>query len=125
MASGSYNTMNEWLSKCTQDLTQALTCADADIPFITDLITQMVGKQREPVDAQAQNPNVPGINPGPGLPGSSPLPPMPGGMPGGMPTPPGGGGIPMGGGAPPMVPGLSQQSSVNPGELQRLLAGPQ
>lgn len=94
------------------DLARMKVMPDADLPFIVDLETQIVGKLRAPIDNQVQQglTQVP-----PGIGGG--MPPMPGGPggPGGMPPmpmPPGGPGVNGVSTAPPMP---------SPDELRRVL----
>lgn len=114
MASGSYNTMAEWLGKINQDLASAAACPDADLEFLVGLQTQVLQKLRQPYD---QNPNgmppqlppAGGMNMGPGMPGAGP--PSPGPSLEGI--------VPAGG---PVGPGPAPMASSNPDELRRALS---
>lgn len=44
------NTFGEMLQKMLRDLADMKTAPDADLPFIIDLETQVVGKLRQPID---------------------------------------------------------------------------
>lgn len=101
MAVRGTNTMQEALQSLLQETAQMKTLADADLPWLVELESMILGKIREPLDAQ-QGPQAQG--PMGGMPPMGP-PPMSAGM--GV---PGGGGMQAG----PQMP--------NPDELQRLLA---
>lgn len=111
------NTFGEALQKLLRDLADMKVMPDADLPFIVDIETKVIGKLRSGIDQSVQsgNSSVPvGIGGGPEM----AMPPMPGGTPGGM---PGGGGMPMPGG-PPGVPGVSTSPQMpSTDELRRLL----
>lgn len=127
MALRAQNTMSEGLSAMLQDIGGMKALPDADLNFLTEMETMILGKLRAPVDAMAGNsgPGSPGpagidmsAGPVPGMgPGSTP--PMP-------PMPPMGpmGGPPMGspGGPPRGLPPSPQMPS--PDELRRVLGNP-
>lgn len=105
------NTFGEALQKMLRGLADMKTMPDADLPFIIDLETQVVGKLRSPIDQQQGLSQVPG-DPSMGLAMG-----MQGQMPPQMGLPPG---PPPGGG----VPGLrSMPTMPPPDELRRMLQG--
>lgn len=98
MAARSTNTMSEMLQRWLGDLAQAKVLADADLPFIMELETMVIGKLRDPMTKMQEQ----------GL--------LPQGQPQGGP-PPGfvGAGQPVGGGV------MQGNGSPNPDELRRLM----
>ena len=55
MASRSTNTMSEGLQRILGDISQLKTVGDADLTYLTELETMVIGKLREPIDAVKQN----------------------------------------------------------------------
>ena len=107
MAGRSTNTMVEALERMLSDVAQMKMLADADLPWLVELESMVLGKLREPIDQMRQ----------PG--GALAQPGMPQGMDQGMGQMqgmPAGGGVPGGGG---MQAGAQMPS---PDELQRLLS---
>jgi hypothetical protein len=113
------NTFEEALHRMLGDLTQMKVLPDADLPWIIDLETQIVGKIREPIDRMQAATQAP-------PPGSPGMPPMAGGMPPGP-----GGGLPPDLAAmlpppPPGGPGNANTQSLppmpsNPDEFRRIV----
>ena len=103
MAGRSTNTMIEALERMLSDVAQMKMLADADLPWLVELESMVLGKLREPID-QMRQPGGPLAQPG-----------MPQGMGQGMGMP-AGEGVPGGGG---MQAGAQMP---NPDELQRLLS---
>lgn len=103
MATRGTNTMQEALQRLLGDVSQMKTLSDADLPWLVELESMVVGKIREPIDAMKQ--------PGGPLAGAGGPPPGMGGPPPGMPA-----GAPMGGGM------NAGAQAPNPDELQRLLS---
>jgi len=104
------NTFGEALQKLLRDLADMKVMPDADLPFIVDIETKVIGKLRSGIDQSVQsgNSSVPvGIGGGPEM-AMPPMPmdPMAGPMPGG----------------PPGVPGVSTSPQMpSTDELRRLL----
>lgn len=118
MATGSRttNTMSEGLRVLLQDIADMKLAPDADLPFLINIETQIVGYLK----AKADEALTPPGQMGPGA-GGGPM----AGPPPGPPGPPGLGGMgPMrpGTGSPRGVPGLMQGPQMpNPDELRRIL----
>ena len=112
MASRSTNTMVEVLQRLLGDIAQAKTAMDADMPFLLQLETMILGKLRDP-QTQMQQAGI--------LPSDGSQQPAGGGMPPGMMM----GGPPQGPpqGPPPMPQsgGLMPQAAPNSDELRRML----
>lgn len=109
MAAGSYNTQVEYLNKINQDIAGAMTCADADLPFLTELQVKVLEKLRP----AGQAPAFPGEA---GMGGGGDLGAGPFGREG-IPMPPGPGPV----GPPPMP--FGRNAPPNPDELRRVLGG--
>lgn len=112
MASRSTNTMREFVERLVQDLAQAQTLADADLPFLLGLQGQCIEWTRDPQKKLAEQGLVPNDQ-------QQPPPPMQGAPQG---PPPGGGGMPgfaAGGGRGGVMPGAP---APNSDELTRLLS---
>lgn len=60
------NTFGEQLQKLLRDFADMKVTPDADLPFIIDLETRVIGKLREPIDQAQPMSQVPG-NPGLGM----------------------------------------------------------
>lgn len=105
MAGRSTNTMIEALERVLGDVAQMKMLADADLPWLVELESMVLGKLREPID-QMRQPG--GALAQPGMPQGQ-ISPMNMGMPAGAGVP-GGGGMQAGAQMP------------NPDELQRLLS---
>lgn len=103
MAARSTNTMSEVLQRFLSDIAQAKVLADADLPFLMELETMLIGKIKDPM-VQMQDA---GILPAGGDPAMGP--------------PQGGGfvgqGTPVGGGV------MQGSPMPNPDELRRLVGG--
>jgi hypothetical protein len=114
------NTMAEGLMKIAKDLTALMALPNADIDFLTELQTSVLGYVQH---ANTPNPSLPPPGPDNQLPG----PPAPAGMPPEIAALMGGGGAPQG-----ITPSPTPVSPVgnvaslapppNPDEMQRLLA---
>ena len=100
MASRSTNTMSEMLQRWLGDLAQAKVLADADLPFIMELETMVIGKLRDPMTKMQEQGLLPQGQ-------SDPM----------AAAPPGfvGAGQPVGGGV------MQGNGSPNPDELRRLM----
>lgn len=100
------NTFGEALQRMLGDLAQMKVMPDADLPFIVDLETQVVGKLRQGIDGAQQQgltsvPGDPMLGQAIGMQGQAPMPPGP----------------------PPGVPGLrGNPMPSNPDEIRRMLA---
>lgn len=122
MAVKSTNTMAEALQSLVQDIATMKTMSDADLPFLLDLETTIIGYLRQGMD-QSMGPNGGPV----GQPGGMPGGPMPGSMPtmgGGPPMPPLPA-SPMGGRA--MMAGTASPGGgggpmTSPDEIQRMLS---
>ena len=105
MAVKSTNTQSEVLTSMLGDISTAKTLPDADLQFLVELETMILGKLREPLD-QAAGQMGPG---GPSAAGGPPAGPPAG------PPPPGAGMPPMGGPMPPPPPGGPEFMGPGPG----------
>lgn len=113
-AGRSTNTMTEVLTDILRQLAVAKTMPDADLEFLVELETMILGKLRSPLEAAAgqMGPAGPSVPPGPAGPGMDAM--MPMAPPADTPIPP-----PEGG-----PPGLRTQPPMpSPDELSRLMAG--
>lgn len=125
MANRTTNTQAEALRGVLGNIADMKTMPDADIGYLTNLETMILGYLRAPFEASQQangmspagNPSnpamggMPGAMPGIAPPGMGPSGPMMGGMPGGQPLAPPG----------PRVPGIMNGPSMpNPDELRRI-----
>lgn len=123
MAGYTKNTMVEGLGKIAKDLTGLMQFPDADMQFLTDLQTRILGYLQQSNSAQPQNfppPDQMAGVPSPGQPGPAGLPPeLAAAGVGNNPTI--GGIVPAGG--PPPVPGIAAQPAPpNPDELRRIMS---
>ena len=107
MAVRGTNTMQEALQRLLTDVAQMKTLADADLPWLVELESMVIGKIREPLDQMNQSGQLPPAGPGGGPMGGAM--PAPGGSPGLSAGTPMGGGMNAGAAAP------------NADELARLL----
>jgi hypothetical protein len=116
MAVKSTNTQSEVLTSMLGDISTAKTLPDADLQFLVELETMILGKLREPLDQAAgqMGPGGPSAAGGPPPPGAG-MPPMGGPMP---PPPPGG---PEFMGPGPGGPAGLRSPGPSPDELARLL----
>lgn len=120
------NTYSEWMRKMLGQIADAKTLPDADLEYLVNMETQLLGKIRAPID----NMQAAGSTAVPGAP--SLMPGMPPGMPPGTMTSGAGGMGSMGaapngimapgGPRPPAVPGMRQGAAMPPlAELARVL----
>ena len=112
MAQRSTNTMVEMLQRFLSDIAQAKTALDADLPFLLQLESMVLGKLRDPNTQMQQA----GLLPPDGS--QSPAGASPAAMPGAMPPGMGGGDMPPGMQAGGLTPGAV---APNMDEMRRLL----
>lgn len=112
---------HEWLQSLIPQIAQGMTCADATIKFVQQLMLVAAGKLKQHSGQQSPNSAI-GVGGGQGSMGNAPV--------GGITRPPGmsmPGNVAGGGAINPMqpslaAPNLSQGLTPNPDELRRVLA---